>query len=388
MSARDSPPPRRSSTSSTSSVGSPAGRRHALVAFSAPHVHLGRLYPSAPAPPLSHTDWLDSLRIPRRNCREAETSASRAWKTRRPRPSPRLGPHSWSRSSPRTGFEASWARCPAARVPAQHRKARGYVARQSGRPWTKLPSISPSLEDTLVREVRPLGRSRRRAPVDHHGPRSWNSPSASSRVRRHSRTPTILSEASRRSYSRNPDPHFDGDNKRGNRFLLLPRAARPRSRGCEYKRLFYVAPPAPDKLFLARRTRSGKADGIAQSRLEGGRVARRGSRPHPADTTRISSRLRRPSLTPDDATRNEPLRLCGRPRVIPALKHARHRLEAGTFDGFATTPWSRPARGQLAHEAIEQWFTSEIVPALGDMARRRRQPVDKEIAAPHPWFRG
>ena len=154
----------------------------------------------------------------------------------------------------------------------------------------------------------------------------------------------------------------------------------------EYKRLFYVAATrASDMLFLSgaasRRGQSWMS--MAQDAVEAGAWPGVEVRPPvPVDLKAMAKRRRPTFVTPPKEAEEEKVTspLVGRPAVVPMRSStpvtALERHEG--FFGFRRNGAGLGlARGRLAHQAIELWFTSGRRPSLKDMAHR----LDDELSA-------
>ena len=147
----------------------------------------------------------------------------------------------------------------------------------------------------------------------------------------------------------------------------------------EHKRLFYVAATrAADTLYVSG-NEGGSGDGWLASAVEalgaGASDAVEIRDPLPVDVRDIARRPAPASVAPPPEDREQDVMpaLVARPRVIPLRSSTpvtalRAPSPAGAFarhgDGLGIT------RGNLAHEAIEQWFTKGARPELVPMARK------------------
>ena len=175
-------------------------------------------------------------------------------------------------------------------------------------------------------------------------------------------------------------PDLDGDGRRrrpGFYSCLTQRDAAEDA--AEYKRLFYVAATrAADKLYLSgAATNSGESwMAMAQDALEAGAWAGVDLRPPiPVDMSAIARRRKTGFATPPEEAdeRDVTSSLVDRPSVVPMRSSApATSLEKQErFSRFVrNAPGLGLQRGRLAHDAIEQWFTSGRRPSIKEMARR------------------
>ncbi len=158
----------------------------------------------------------------------------------------------------------------------------------------------------------------------------------------------------------------------------------------EYKRLFYVAATrAADMLYLsgAASKKGGSWMAMAQQAAESGAWPEVEVRPPiPVDLKAMAKRRRPTFVTPPNEADEEEVTspLVGRPAVVPMRSStpvtALEKHEG--FFGFARNGAGLGlARGQLAHEAIERWFTSGRRPCLKEMARQLDDGLSEEDVA-------
>ena len=155
----------------------------------------------------------------------------------------------------------------------------------------------------------------------------------------------------------------------------------------EYKRLFYVAATrAADKLYLSG-AETGRSETWLSMALEvfgGNQGEVEDIRPLiPADMESIARRRRPPFIRPPDdaAERDVASPLVPRPSVSP-MRSSTPVTDLETVEkhyGFRRYgPGLGLARGRLAHEAIEAWFTSGSRPNLREMAARLDEGLNEE----------
>ena len=158
----------------------------------------------------------------------------------------------------------------------------------------------------------------------------------------------------------------------------------------EHKRLFYVAATrAADTLYVSGDD-AGRGDAWLKSALEAfGERPPRGVEVRPPLPVDVQSIARRPppsavAAPPENAEVDYMADLVARPRVIPlrsstpvtALKEpAPAAAFAGHGDGLGLI------RGNLAHAAIEEWFTTGERPPLARLARTLGADLDERAAA-------
>ncbi len=158
----------------------------------------------------------------------------------------------------------------------------------------------------------------------------------------------------------------------------------------EHKRLFYVAATrAADTLYVSG-NEAGRGDGWLKSALEAfGERPPRGVEVRPPLPVDVGSIARRPAPSsvaapPEGAEVDYMADLVARPRVIPlrsstpvtALKApADAAAFVGHGDGLGLV------RGNLAHVAIEEWFTTGERPSLPRLARTLGADLDERAAA-------
>ena len=184
---------------------------------------------------------------------------------------------------------------------------------------------------------------------------------------------------------------LDGDGKRRRPgFYSYLMAGDAVEEAAEYKRLFYVAATrASDMLFLSgAASKKGESwMAMAQQAAESGAWPGAEVRPPiPVDLKAMAKRRRPTFVTPPKEADEEEVTspLVGRPAVVPMRSStpvtALERHEG--FFGFARNGAGLGlARGRLAHEAIERWFTTGRRPCLKEMARRLDDGLSEEDVA-------
>ena len=158
----------------------------------------------------------------------------------------------------------------------------------------------------------------------------------------------------------------------------------------EYKRLFYVAATrASDKLYLsgAASGRTGTWMSMAQEALDEGLWPGVEVRPPiPADMGRIARRQKPPIVSPPPESVEQEVSsdFVPRPPVVPMRSSTPvTALETAdkTFRPAFFGPGLGLVRGRLAHQAIEQWFTTNQRPDLAEMVRRMDDSLSPEDVA-------
>ncbi len=347
-----------------------------------------------------NSDWLDSLRQPPSQVEgENREACLRAWNVLADlrAEAPYASAHDLvERALAQTGFEASWGALPGGEQSlANIRKLVTMLRDLGGQSLDEAALyLRRRLEDTLVREGQ--------APLDDldavriltiHGAKGLEFPVVlvpecdvsprnsydTVRWRRHEGISATLS----------PDLESDDKRRRPGFYSLLEQHDKVEE-AAEYKRLFYVAATrAADKLYLSgAATKSGESwmsmarDALKANAWPGVEVRP----PIPVDTSRISSRHRRPFLSPPDEA-DESVETSGyvdRPSVIPMRSSTpatalETREKSPAFARYG--PGLGLARGQLAHQAIEQWFNTGIRPCLEQMARQIDDALsDQEVS--------
>ena len=158
----------------------------------------------------------------------------------------------------------------------------------------------------------------------------------------------------------------------------------------EYKRLFYVAATrAADMLYLsgAASGRAGTWMSMAQEALEAGAWPGVEVRPPiPADMDRIAKRQKPPVVAPPPESVEQEVAspFVPPPPVVPMRSSTPvTALETAdkTFRPAFFGPGLGLVRGRLAHQAIEQWFTTKQRPDLAETVRRMDDSLSPEDVA-------
>ena len=346
------------------------------------------------------TDWLDSLRHPPPQVdADARRSCQAAWKVLSDlgAEAPYAPAHDLvERALAQTGFEASWGALPGGeQALANIRKLVAMLRVQSGQSLDEVALyLRRRIEDTVAREGQaPLDDLNAVRLLTIHGAKGLEFPVVfvpeCDANRRSSYDYVQWRRDAGISATLSPDLDADDGRRRPGFYSYLTMRDTEED-AAEYKRLFYVAATrAADKLYLSGvETKSGESwMAMAQDALRADAWPGVEVRPSiPVDLSRIAKRPNRSLLSlPDEADEQEVTsRYVSRPPVVPMRSSTPvTALETSTkFLGFANYgPGLGLARGNLAHQAIEMWFTSGRRPSLDDLARRIDDALsDEEVA--------
>ena len=347
-----------------------------------------------------NADWLDSLQHPPPELdQDARRSCHAAWKVlaNLRAEAPYASAHDLGEQAlAQTGFEASWGALPGGeQALANIRKLVGMLRGLSGQSLDEAALyLRRRIEDTVAREGQaPLDDLNAVRLLTIHGAKGLEFPVVfvpeCDANRRNSYDYVQWRRDEGISATLTPD--FDGDNKRRKPGFYSHLEQRDKvEEAAEYKRLFYVAATrASDKLYLSGvETKSGESwMAMAQDALNTGAWPGVEVRPTiPVDMSGIAKRPNQAFLSLPDVADEEEVTssYVSRPPVIPMRSSTPvTALETSEkFYGFANYgPGLGLARGNLAHQAIELWFTSGRRPCLGDMARRIDDGLsDEEVA--------
>lgn len=334
-------------------------------------------------------DWLDSLKDPPPQVDEnARRFCHSAWKVLAAlrADAPYASAHNLvEQALAQTGFEAAWGALPGGEQSlANIRKLVGILRGLSGQSLDEVALyLRRRIDDTVAREGQaPLDDLNAVRLLTIHGAKGLEFPVVfvpeCDANRRGSYDFVQWRRDSGISATLTPDLDEDNSRRRPGFYSYLMKRDTEED-AAEYKRLFYVAATrAADKLYLSGvETKSGESwMSLAQDALNADAWPGVEVRPTiPIDMSGIAERRNRSSFSlPGEADEQEVTSpYVSRPPVIPMRSSTPvTALETSEkLRGFANYgPGLGLARGNLAHQAIEQWFTSGIRPSMEDMARR------------------